>query len=490
MLNPPFFPKYSRSSRSPCVTKGGTIYYPIWLAYATGVLEKAGHEVKLVDAPAVPLSREQVLGIVKDFKPDMAVLDTSTASIKNDVEVLEEIKKAHDCFGVLVGTHVSALPKETLRMSKAVDAVCVQEYDYTLRELAEELGKKKPALGKVKGIAFRKGGKAVLNDLREKILDLDELPFVSSVYKKHLNYRDYFYSANLYPEIAIVAGRGCPYKCKFCNWVQNLNTGPYRKRGIANVIGELKFIEKSFPDAKEVFFEDDTFTADRGRVDEFCRAKIMEGIKVKWSCNARADVPLETLKLMKKAGCRLLCVGFESGSQQVLNNVSKGTVVPAMEQFVRDANKAGILVHGCFMVGNQGDNAETIMATIRLAKRLNPDSAQFFPIMVYPGTASYDFFREKGWLVSGDFSDWVDENGWHNCMVSMPGLSNKEIVEWCDRARKEFYFRPGYIAGKALQVVAQPSEFPRLWKGGKAFIKYVAKSKKGKLQKAVGDERK
>src|SRR3989338_4351273 len=139
MLNAPFIPKYSRSSRSPAVTKGGTIYYPLWLSYATGVLEKEGHEVRLVDAPAVPLSRAQVLGIVKDFKPDMAVLDTSTASIKNDVEVLEAIKKAHNCFGVLVGTHVGALPLETMKMSKAIDAVCMQEYDYTLRELAKEL---------------------------------------------------------------------------------------------------------------------------------------------------------------------------------------------------------------------------------------------------------------------------------------------------------------------------------------------------------------
>ncbi len=149
MLNPPFFPKYSRSSRSPAVTKGGTLYPPIWLAYATGVLEKEGHTVKLVDAPAVPLSEEQVLQIVREFKPDLAVLDTSTASIKNDVNVLEKVKKAHNCFAVLVGTHVSALSKETMQMSKEIDAVCIQEYDYTLRDLANELSKKKPKLEKV-----------------------------------------------------------------------------------------------------------------------------------------------------------------------------------------------------------------------------------------------------------------------------------------------------------------------------------------------------
>ncbi len=479
MLNPPFFPKYSRSSRSPAVTKGGTIYYPLWLAYATGVLEKAGHEVKLVDAPAIPISEKKVLAIVRRFKPEMVVLDTSTASIHNDVEVLRKIKKARKCFGVLVGTHVSALPLETMEMSNSIDAICIQEYDYTLRNLAKELVKKKPALGTVDGIVFRKGKKAVKNKLREKIQNLDELPFISAVYKKHLNYKNYFYSANLYPEIAIVTGRGCPFNCKFCNWVQNLNTGPYRKRSIANVIEEFKFIEKNFPDAKEVFLEDDTFTADHRRVNDFCKSKIKEKIKIKWSCNARADVPLETLQLMKKAGCRLLCVGFESGSQHVLNDVRKGTTLGKMKQFTDDSEKAGILVHGCFMIGNPEDNKETIRATIELAKRLNPDSAQFFPIMVYPGTQSYEHFKKSGQLVSTDFRKWIDENGWHNCMVSMPGLSNKEMVEWCDKARKEFYFRPKYIGEKVVQVITQPSEFPRLWKGGKTFIKYVAKSKKG-----------
>ena len=321
MLNPPFFPKYSRSSRSPAVTKGGTIYYCIWLAYATGVLEKAGHNVKLVDAPATALSEKQVLSIVKRFKPDLAVLDTSTASIHNDVEVLEKVKNAHKCFAVLVGTHVSALPRETMKLSKEIDAVCVQEYDYTLRDLAAELQKKKPRLGKVKGIAFRKGSRVVSNKLREKIKDLDQLPFVSQVYKNHLNYRDYFYSANLWPEITIVTGRGCPFNCLFCNWVQNLNPGPYRKRSIGNVIEEFEFIERTFPGVKEVFLEDDTFTADPKRVERFCRARVKAGSKIKWSCNARADVPLETLQLMKGAGCRLLCVGFESGSQQVLNGM-------------------------------------------------------------------------------------------------------------------------------------------------------------------------
>ncbi|MCX6799365.1 MAG: cobalamin-dependent protein, partial [Candidatus Diapherotrites archaeon] len=295
MLNPPFFPKYSRNSRSPAVTKGGTLYFPVWLSYATGVLEKAGHSVKLVDAPASGKTLEDVKEIARKFRPEIIASDTSTPSIYNDVKVLEQLKRETGAFSVLVGTHPSALPIETLRLSDAIDAVTVHEYDYTLRELAEKVEKGKTdrkSMKKISGIAFR-GGKNKLfrNQGRVPIENLDELPFVSEVYKRHLNIRDYFYSANLYPEVTIVTGRGCPFKCKFCYWTHVLNIGGYRTRSIGNVMEELEFIESAFPEAKEIFLEDDTFTALPKRVHEFCEEKIKRKIDIRWSCNARADVP-------------------------------------------------------------------------------------------------------------------------------------------------------------------------------------------------------
>ncbi len=474
LLNPPFFPKYSRSSRSPAVTKGGTLYYPLWLAYTTGVLEKAGHECSLVDAPATLKTQKDVEKIVKDFKPEMVVCDTSTPSIKNDVQVVEKLKKVQNFFAVLVGTHASALPKETLKLSKSIDAVAVHEYDYTIRELANKMQKgklTKAGVAKIKGLAFMQRKKFVYSGERKPIENLDELPFVSKVYKKHLDIKDYFYSANLYPEVTILTGRGCPFKCKFCHWVHVLNRGGYRTRSVENVMEELEFIKQEFPEAKEIFMEDDTFTANSERVNRFCDEKIRRGLDIAWSCNARADVPLKTLQKMKKAGCRLMCVGFESGTQDILNNVSKGTTVGRMKRFMQNAEKAGIMIHGCFMVGNQGETTDTIKSTIRLAKELNPDTAQFFPIMVYPGTPTYESFKQQGWLVTEDYSKWVDEKGWHNCMVSRPGLSNIELVKWCDKARRDFYLRPSYIVGKVVQVITHPKEAVRIFKAGKVFAR-------------------
>ena len=142
VLNPPYLPRFSRQSRSPCVTKGGTFYYPYYLAYATGVLEQNGHKVKLVDAVANEWSHEETLDFVKKFDPDFVVIGTSTPSIYNDMGVADAIKQALENVHVtLVGTHVTAMPEWTLKNCKA-DSVCIGEYDYTVRDLAEAIEKK------------------------------------------------------------------------------------------------------------------------------------------------------------------------------------------------------------------------------------------------------------------------------------------------------------------------------------------------------------
>ena len=139
VLNPPFLPRYSRSQRSPAVTKSGTLYYPMWLAYCVGVLEADGHPVTFTDAPARGIGHGQLKELLAEIAPQMVVLDTSTPSIENDLRIAREIKAARpDCFTVLVGTHVSALAEESLAKERSVDAVARREFEYTVRDLARE----------------------------------------------------------------------------------------------------------------------------------------------------------------------------------------------------------------------------------------------------------------------------------------------------------------------------------------------------------------
>jgi anaerobic magnesium-protoporphyrin IX monomethyl ester cyclase len=475
LLNPPFINKFSRTSRSPGVSKGGCVYYPIWLAYATGQLEK-NNEVLLLDASGENLTLNQTFKKIKDFKPEMIVVDTVTPSFENDKKIIEKIKKQNKkTFVVLVGDHVSVLPEKSLKETKA-DIVAIREYDFILPEIAKTIQKEKN-LSSVKGIVYRKGKKIIKTEERnppsEK--ELDSLPFVSKIYSKHLKIENYFYPSVQYPEVTILTGRGCPNKCAFCKWPQTFSGHLYRKRSVKSVVDEFEWIEKNLPQVKEIMIEDDTLTQDKTRTINLCKEIIKRKIKLQWSCNARADVPLEVLNWMKKANCRLMCVGIESSNQKILNNIHKGTTPNGIRQFIKDAKKAGVLVHGCFMFGNQGETKETIKETAEFACELNPDTAQFFPVMVYPGTETYNWAKKKGYLKAKKWSEWLNKDGTHRTLISRPGLSAKELNELTDEARKKFYVRPKYFISKGIQAIRNPKEIPRLFKGGITLAKYIVK---------------
>lgn len=483
MLNPPFHPRYSRSQRSPAVIKSGVIYYPIWLAYATGVLEQDGFNVRLIDAPAAGYDVSWVLSFAEEFRPRLVVVETSTPSIHNDVAVAEAIKsRVSEAFILLVGPHVSALPEESLRLSPAVDAVARREYDYTVRDVARLLDGG-GALDTIPGLSYRDGSGEIIHNVdRLPLEDLDTLPWVSQVYRRHLRVEDYFYSITRYPVVTILAGRGCPYRCIYCLWPQTLTGHRYRRRSPENVAEEFEFIARELPQVREVFIEDDTLTADQGYAQALARELVRRGNRLPFSANSRPDVNYETLRLLKQAGLRLLCVGFESGDQSVLKAIRKGVTVEQFYRFRAAARRAGVLIHGCFMAGAPGETRDSLDKTLALAKRLRPDTAQFFPLMVYPGTEAYQWARCNGYLITEDFSEWLTPEGLHRSVVSHSGLSAEELVAWCDYARRSFYLRPRYVLAKAWEVVTHPAEARRIFKAASVFVRYLLRPSLGRTR--------
>jgi anaerobic magnesium-protoporphyrin IX monomethyl ester cyclase len=473
-LNPPFHAKFSRSQRSPAVIKSGVMYYPIWLAYTTGVLEKDGFTVKLVDAPAAGVGLPELLELIEDFLPRLLVVDTSTPSISNDLEVVAEVKAKHPgIFAVLVGPHVTALPDETLQASAAVDAVARGEYDYTIRDLARCLDGGGD-LSSVLGLSYKdKDGQIVKNLPRPLIKDLDELPFVSEVYKRHLDIRNYFYSITRYPEVAIITGRGCPYECTYCIWPQTITGHGYRRRSVENVADEFEFIARELPEVKEIFIEDDTLTVNQKRSVALAEELIRRGNRLPFTANSRADVSYDTLLSLRKAGLRLVCVGFESGDQQILDAIKKKITLDQFYEFRQAARQAKVLVHGCFMAGNPGETRQTLQKTLELSKKLNPDTAQFFPLMLYPGSEAYEWARRNNYLSTENYSEWLTPDGLHKSIVSYPEFTGEDLVEWCDTARRSFYLRPRYIINKLWEMVTRPGEITRILKAFRTFFRYL-----------------
>jgi radical SAM superfamily enzyme YgiQ (UPF0313 family) len=248
-------------------------------------------------------------------------------------------------------------------------------------------------------------------------------------------------------------------------------------RSATNVADEFEYIAREFPQVKSVGIEDDTFTADRARVVEICQLLIERGLnkKLNWWANTRVTLDLETMTLMKKAGCRLVIPGFESGDQTILNNIKKGIKVDQSRQYVADAQKAGLLVHGCFMIGNKGETRATMEKTMEFALEANTDTAQFIPLIPYPGTQAFDWAKENGCLSTLDYSKWSTEDGLHQCVVNLPGLPAEELVSFCDDARRKYYLRPRYLFRKLVQTIVSASERKRTLKSFRQFRKFLFK---------------
>jgi len=474
MLNPPYIPHFGRGMRWQDTGRAGTLYYPIWLSYATAVVEQE-YETRLVDAPAWNWSRGDVIEDVKRFKPDLIVMDSSFPSLKNDIEVAEEIKRNCEAKIVLVGPPASQFPDEILS-SDGIDIVARWEYDFTVRDIAKALEENRD-FKDIKGISYKENGKIIHNPNREFTTseDLDRIPFVSKVYKKHLNIRDYYLSSSFYPEVQIFTGRGCPYLCTFCSWTQTLMGRKYRVRSISNVLDELEWIQENLPEVKEVFFEDDTFTINKKRVLEFCREYRKRGLDITWACNARADLDYETMKEMRRANCRLLIVGYESGSDEILRNIKKGITVEQIRRFAKDARRAGLLVHGDFIIGLPGETKETIELTRKLIKETKPDILQVSVASPFPGTEFYKWCEENGYLLINDPNEYLDGQGHQKAIISYPWLTAEEIVQKVDSILREYYLSLGYVPVALKQVFRRRGieEAKRLYHSAKMFMRYI-----------------
>lgn len=478
-LNPPFIPFYSRGQRSPAVTRSGTLYYPIWLSYAVGTLEQAGHTVQFIDSPAMNLDFPDTLKRIEEFSPDLVVLDTSTPSIISDTQTADLICDTGAAV-FIAGTHPSALPEETVLLGQRFRGAVIGEYEKPVLAVVDAIERNLPLEG-IPGTAIRlKDGTGVEVTAPDGFLqDLDSLPFVSSVYAAHLPVKKYNNPNALHPQVMIMGGRGCPNQCSFCVFPQTLTGRCYRSRSVQNVVAEMKWVQENMPEVQAVFFEDDTIAADTERLRLLSAEILKAEVTISWTCNMRAAVDFETLRQCRAAGLRSVCVGFESGCDEILKSMRKGLKVRQMVEFMESARKAGILVHGCFLFGIPGETRKTARRTLDFALKLNPDTAQFYPLMVYPGTDAYTDVQKAGLLVASSWRDWLKEDGTHACVVKTPDMDPEDIVEFCNHARRKFYLRPGYILKKAWRSLFDKGERHRTLLAFRTFRKYIFRRKNG-----------
>jgi hopanoid biosynthesis associated radical SAM protein HpnJ len=466
-LNPPSYDGFDggAGARYQARREIRSYWYPTWLAQPAALVPGS----LLVDAPPAGLALADVIPLAR--RHDLAVLHTSSPSFAGDVKVAEALKAENPSLLVgLVGPKVAVEPERSLLASAAVGFVAREEFDFAIAEVAQG----RP-LASVDGLSYRdNGGQVVHNADRAILADMDRLPFVTPVYKRDLRPEDYFIGYLLHPYVSLYTGRGCRSRCTFCLWPQTVGGHRYRTRGVAKVVEEAALAARLFPQMKELFFDDDTFTDDRPRAEAIARGLARLGIT--WSCNAKANVPRETLKVLRDNGLRLLLVGYESGNQQVLNNVKKGLRVDRARRFADDCRDLGITVHGTFILGLPGETRETIQETIRFAREVNPHTIQVSVAAPYPGTELYRLATENGWLPADDEdAALVSEQGTQLAAMSYPHLGHTEILESVDAFYRRFYFRAGKLAEMSAELLRRPDMTARRLREGTEFMRFLGR---------------
>lgn len=459
-LNPPSFEGFDggAGSRYQARREIRSFWYPTWLAQAAAITPDS----RLVDAPAHGLSVRQVLDISRDF--DLVVIYTSTPSFANDARTAIRIKEQRpDCLIGFVGPHVTVLPEESLKAAPAVDFVARKEFDFTARDIVDG-----HPLSGIPGVSWRDGDSVRHNPERESIADLDSLPFVIDAYRSNLTIQNYYIGYLKHPYLSIYTGRGCPARCTFCLWPQTISGHTYHVRSPESVCRELSLAREYFPQVKEFFIDDDTFTADPGRAEEIARG--LSSLGITWSTSSRANAPYEILRTLKESGLRLLMVGFESGSDEILHHIRKGITTETARRFVRDCKDLGIQLHGTFMLGLPGETRETIEQTIRFACELDPNTVQVSIAAPYPGTELYQQAVENGWLES---TEMVSQNGTQVCPLKYEDISSDEILASVDRFYRRFYFRPRVMARMAGEMLTDAHVGRRRLREGAEFLSFL-----------------
>ena len=459
-LHPPSFDGFDggAGSRYQARREIRSFWYPTWLAQPAALVPGS----RLVDAPPDGLTLQDVLPLARQY--DLCVMHTSTPSFRSDVMVAEALRAENTALVIgMVGAAVAVNPEAALRASGAVTFVARSEFDFTIQQVAEG----RP-LERILGLSYRVNGRVEHTPERPVLENMDALPFVTPVYRRDLTVENYAIGYLRHPYLSLYTGRGCRSRCTFCLWPQTVGGHRYRTRSPEHVAEEMALAVRLFPEVKEFFFDDDTFTDDLPRAEAIARR--LGPLGITWSANAKANVPYDTLKVLRDNGLRLLLVGYESGNQQILNNIKKGLRLDVARRFTRDARRVGITIHGTFILGLPGETRETIQETIAYAREIDPHTIQVSLAAPYPGTALYEEARRNDWLEADSL---VDAGGVQLSALGYPHLPRTEIFESVDLFYRRFYFRPRKMISLAAEMLRDRQVLRRRLTEGREFLRFL-----------------
>lgn len=412
---------------------------PLGLAYIAAVLENNGYDVDIIDAFTLGLGDEEVKKLVRGKQPDLVGITALTPTIRAAYRTANLVREVSDAFICIGGPHVSFLPEQSLKECESLDAVVIGEGEYTMLDLVKNFGNNEN-LENVRGIFFKKGTRIIRNPPREPIENLDVLPFPA----RHL------LPAERYGFLTIISSRGCPFSCVYCASSAFMGRR-VRMRGVENVVEEIEQIVAQYP-KKEIAFMDDIFTLNKQRVEKFCEELKKRGIDIIWGCSSRVDtITKSLLSKMKASGCKMIYYGVESASQELLDNFyHKRIKLEQVRKAVEWTKEAGIKCMCSFILGAPQESREDMRLTIKFARELDPDLAQFSILTPFPGTKLFNYASEKDLLLTYDWSEYTGSNP----IIKNDRLTTDEVKKMLKWAYLKFYTRPKFF-GEFLRTISR-----------------------------------
>jgi anaerobic magnesium-protoporphyrin IX monomethyl ester cyclase len=459
---------------------------PLGLAYIAANMRAHGQDVSIFDGTFSNI--EAMRRHMADYRPQLVALSVMTTNLRDAKECISVIRGVDkDVVIVAGGPHPSILPEETIR-NYDVDIVVTGEGEETMVELSSVLGGD-GSLSSVRGIYYRKGRKIVSTGRREPLKDLDSLPLPA----RDLLDMDKYLSAQIgrsswtvpRPSTTVMGSRGCPYSCTFCA-ARLIHGRMIRKRSPRKIADEIEDLVRQHG-IKGVWFNDDSFTLDRTWVMSIMKELDRRGVRIKWGCNTRVNlVDLAFLREMKKAGCRFISFGVESGVKRVRDKyLKKGTTNSEIANAFRSSAKAGIFTQATFMVGTPGETIAEMQESMEFAKRIKPDSIQVSITTPLPGTEIVDIAREMG---SIDITDWEKIDYMWNGVIRTKDFTPDDARRMQRKFLMGFYSSPAYFFAQ-LSRIRSPSDLGMRVRGAMqlfwgnisplSFLRNLKEGKKG-----------
>ncbi len=438
------------------------VFPSLGLASIASYVRENGFSVSIIDAPALNLTldgfEKYLLAEYGHSNPVFVGFTSSTSAVKNAYAMSDIVKKVFpESVIVFGGVHATFMTEEVLA-NPSVDIVVRGEGELTFLEILS-----KNDLKDIEGISFRGKDGIINNSERERIVDLDALPFPAY---DLLPMDKYFPAKGSYkrlPAISMITGRGCPGRCTFCS--KTLGNKMVSKSA-ESLIEEIVMLQADY-DIAQIMFYDDTFTVHRSVVKEFCGLIKEKRINISWCCFSRLDcVDPGLLREMKDAGCHQIMYGIESADQNILNSFNKKTDHKLAIDVVKFTKEAGIDVRAAFMIGAVKETRESVLKTLHFAIELDPDLAIFNITTPYPGTVMYKEADEAGMILSYNWDDYDLSKP----VMKSRSLGPDEIQNLYHYCYRKFYFRWKYILKRLIRLFARPEEIKLVVKSIKTVL--------------------